>query len=239
MTMLRIQRIPWALSGVFFVALFGLGFIFANVLAPDPYPSPFGPPFGPSTDIARYFTNSRFQVQMMSFLYSLAAIMLLIFSVHVAAFVRQSGDATSVLSRLTLGGGIMAAVFTQLSALFLWVLARPVTVEEPALLGALHELAYLTGGPAHVLSFAPFIGASSITMWHRPVLARWLTWVGIAASVLSLLSVFALLWEPATLILPLGRVLAFVWIFTISVMLTLGRPSEAASRRQTSPRPVS
>ena len=133
----------------------------------------------------------------------------------------------------------MAAAFTQLSALFLWVLARPVTVEEPALLGALHDLAYLTGGPAHVLSFAPFIGASPIAMWHRPILFRWLTWVGIAASGLSLLSVFALLWEPATLFLPLGRMLAFVWIFSIGVMLTLGKLGEVRSGRQTSPRPVS
>lgn len=220
--MVSIQRNLWALSGVGFVALFGLGFLFSIVLSTEPFPSPFGPPFGPATDIERYFANNQAQVQMMSFLYSLAALLLLIFAVHISSIVRQVGDDTGAQSTLALSGGILASAFAQLSALFLWVLARPTMGEDPALLRTMHDLAYLTGGPAHVLAFVPFIGASSIAFLNKPIVPRWINWMGVAAAVVSLLSLTALLWVPATLLLPLGRGLAFGWIFFVSLALARG-----------------
>lgn len=228
----RIQRIGWA-TGAIVVALFGLGLLFASVLPPEPYPSPFGPPFGPSTEIERYFNSSRTQVRVMSFLYSVAAVMLIIFTSYLAALVRRTTNEAGVLFALTLGGGVTATAFLQLSALCLWVLARPETVEVNALLHTMHDLAYLTGGPAHVLSFAPFAGASSLALLKGTVLPRWIVWAGLATAVLSILSVAALLWEPATLILPLGRLFAFVWIFFISVVLTLRGTGAAETQMET------
>jgi hypothetical protein len=230
MNELKLQKIG-VLSGVIFVALFGVGFIFATVLVTEPYPSPFGPPFGFPTGIERYFTNNRTQVEAMSFVYSLAALALLCFAAVVARVVRWAEGEEGVLSGLALGGGVMAAAFALLTALFIWVLARPRTVEEPILLHAMHDLAYLAGGPAHVLALTPFVGASALAMLNKHIVPRWISWMGIAAAVLSLLSVTALLWESATLLLPLARVITFVWISAISLVLAFGEPIAESRRR--------
>jgi len=227
MTASRTERRPWALSGVLFVALFMAGLILSGVLGSETYPSPFGP----SAEIERYFTASRDAVRMLSFFHALAAIALVSFVAHLAAAVRRTGDETAVLSGLVLGGGVLAAAFMLLSALFSWVLARPATVETPALVRAIHDLAFLTGGPGHVLWFAAFVGASSVAALRTPILPGWIAWVGIVVAVISLLSVASLLLEPASYLLPLGRFSGFVWILAVSVVLARGRPLEAGVRR--------
>lgn len=226
------HRKLWAWSGLLFVALFGIGFLLSVVLSSEPYPSPFGSPYGFATEIESYFTNNQAQVHWMSFFYSLAALMLLTFAAGITTIVRETDPASVMLSTLALSGGNLSSVFILFSALSLWVLARPTTVENPVLLRTMHDLTYLTGGPAHVLAFAPFIGASSLVFWNKPVFPRWLNWMGIAAAVLSLVSVIAMLWVPATLLLPLGRVLTFGWIFFISLALLRGvqvEPGQHAS----------
>ena len=61
-------------------------------------------------------------------------------------------------------------------------------------------------------------------------LPRWVALVGLAAAAVSILSITALLWEPATLLLPLGRVLSYIWIV---VSLLLARvPCETESSRR-------
>jgi hypothetical protein len=230
----RIQRIPWALSGVLFVALFGVGFVFANVLSSAPYPNPFDTT---SAEVERYFTDNHTLVRGMSFSYSVAAIALLAFAAYVAMFVRRAADEIRSLSELALGGGMLAAAFLLLSALALWLLTRPTADDERGLIRALHDLAYIAGGPAHVISFAPFVGASSIAALKTRTLPRWIAWLGLGASALSLLSITALLWERAAYILPLARVLSFAWIFFVSLVLAAFWPRVADSSQQTS-RPV-
>ncbi len=218
------RRMAWALTGVGFVLFSGSGILFSTLLAPDPYPSPFGPPLGPQTDIARYFTEARPQVEAMSFVYTVAAALFICYAAFVSNVVRRAEDPTSPYPNLALSGGILAGSFWQLSALFLWVLARPATVEEPGLLRAMHDLTYLFGGPAHVLTLALFVGATSIALRDLATMPRWLVWTGIAAAAISLLGAFALLWDPATLLLPVGRGLALLWILALSGLLAL-RPS--------------
>jgi hypothetical protein len=130
---------------------------------------------------------------------------------------------------------MLSAAFLLLSALALWLLTRPAADEEPAVIRALHDLAYIAGGPAHIISFAPFVGASSIAALKTRTLPGWLGWLGIAAGALSLLSVTALLWEPAAYVLPLARVLSFAWIFFVSLVLAAIWPRATDSRAQTSP----
>lgn len=204
-----------ALSGVVFLALFAVGFGVSNLLASEPYPSPFDS----LEAIEGFVRDNRPELRLLAFLYSLAAVALLGFTASVAAFVRRTGEEARALSALALGGAVLAVAFLLLSALASWLLARPMTSEEPALLRTVHDLVYLAGGPAHVLAFAPFLGAGSIAARKAGALPGWLTVLGFGAAGASLLSVTALLWEPSTFILPLGRVLAFAWIFAVSLVL--------------------
>jgi hypothetical protein len=206
---------PWALSGVFFVALFIAGLLLSGMLAPAPYPLPGVS----SAEIVRYFSEGRIAVLMLGFLQGLSAISLFVFAACVAAFVRGTATGTRTLSGLTLGGGALAAAFLLLAALLSWVLALTVSEGGVALASTLHYLIFLAGGPAHVASLAPFVGAGSIAALRTKALPGWISWVGITAAASSLLCLLSLVWYPASIFIPLGRVLSFVWSVAVSVVL--------------------
>lgn len=219
MTNLRTHGMLAGASGVIFVALFGASFVVGNILAPYPFPSPFGS----AAKIERFVVESQTEVRVLSVLHSLAAIALLTFAAGIAAFVRREMDEHDALPGLALAGGVLVAAFLQLAALSEWILVRDATRETPALVRALHDLTYLAGGPAHVLAFAPFVGAGSIAGMRTRQLTGWIGWLGIATAALSLLAVVALLWEPATFLLPLARSLTFAWILVVSLTMARDR----------------
>jgi hypothetical protein len=216
----------WPLTGLGFVVAAGSGIVFSMVLPREPYPSPFGPPLGPQTDIARFFIEARPLVELMSFMYSVAGIFLICFVAYVAARAREARAGAA--GSLAMAGGLLAAGFWLLTAMLLWVLARPWTPEQPNLVRAFHDLTYLTGGPAHVLTLGLFAAASAPGLPGGDGAAGALRWVGVAGAAVSLVSVLGLLFDPATLLLPVGRGLVLVWIGGVSVWLAWSaRQSEA------------
>lgn len=220
----RLERLPWAAAGIAFLAFTTVGLAFATIFASGLYPSPFGPPYGPTTDVGDFFAANRQQVQVMSFAYAVGALALFAFVAYCAAMLATPGSGRrSPFPALALAGGTMAAGFWLLTALLLWVLAEPEVTRAPGVLQVVHDLAYLTGGPGHVLSLGLCIGAVSAALWTGDVLPRWVLWVGAAAAILSLLSVTALLWDPATFILPLGRGLSLLWILVTSLAILVVR----------------
>lgn len=216
----------WATSGWLFVALVIASLVINTALASAPYPSPFAP----VEEIERYFAANSGAVRASGFLGVLAATSLLAFVAFVASTLRAATGDDGPLPSLALGGGLLASGSFLLSGLLGWVLARAATVEAPAVLRALHELTFLAGGPAHVLSLGVFVGASSIATLGRSQLPRWLSWLGVAAASLSLMSAAALLWTPATVLLPLGRLLAAIWIIGIGIVLARRSPVTEAGR---------
>jgi hypothetical protein len=221
------QRVVWAASGLGFLAFTALGLLFATLFASAFYPSPFGPPFGPQTEVTAYFAANRPQVRAMSFAYALASLSLLGFVAYGAGMLADRTPARrSALPGLALGAGSLAAGFWLLTALLLWVLSRPAAAAAPGLVRVMHDLAYLSGGPAHVLALGVFLGAVAAALWSGSVLPRWIVWTGAAAAVFSLLAALSLLWEPASLLLPLGRGMGMLWVFATSVALLVGRSGE-------------
>jgi hypothetical protein len=210
----------WPLSGLAFVVAAGSGILFSMILPPEPYPSPFGAPLGPQTDVATFFREARPQVELMSFLYAIAGIFLIVFVAEIAGRIARTRDAQDArpLGALALGGGMLAAGFWLLSAMLLWVLARPWTPEQPNLVRAFHDLTYLVGGPAHVLTLGLFAAAGAVAL-PRDGIPSGIRWAGLGGALVALLSVVALLVDPATLLLPIGRGLIMLWIAGISVGL--------------------
>jgi hypothetical protein len=223
MTIWKRQGMIAAACGLGFLALFGVGFSALTLLASQFYPSPFGDP----APILRYFAENRTEVQVTSFFYAVAAVALLGFTAYLADLARRSAGEMGALPGLALGGGVLAAAFLMVSALSLWILGRPATAEDPALVRALHDLTYLAGGPAHVVAFAPFLAASSVADLRSRVLPGWIARLGLAAAVLSLPALLALVWEPASYVLPVARLLTYGWIFAVSLALAFGWPRGA------------
>jgi hypothetical protein len=185
--------------------------------------------------VLAYFTANRAQVRAMSFVFALAALALLIFVAYGSELFADTPLARrSGLQGLALGAGTLAAGFWLLAALLLWALSQPEATEASGLLRTLHNLVYVSGGPAHVLTLGVFLGAITAAQWNSSQLPRWITWAGAAAALFSVVSVLALLWEPASLLLPLGRGLSMLWIFLVSVALLLARSNEAGDARQQS-----
>jgi hypothetical protein len=234
--MMTTQRLVWAASGLGFLACSAAGLLLATVFSSGLYPSPFGPPFGPQTDVATYFAANRAQVRGMSFVFTLAALFLLVFVACSAEMLADRGPARrSPLPGLALAAGTLSAGFWLLNALLLWVLSRPTPAAEPALLTTAHELTYLAGGPAHVLFLGVFLGAVSAALWRSMLLPRWVAWTGAVAAAAVTPGVLVLLWEPASFLLPVGRGLGMLWILATSVALLVGRSGEAMAASESRP----
>jgi hypothetical protein len=224
-----VERLVWAASGLAFLALTALGLVAANVFSTAPYPSPFGPPFGFATEVSSYFMANPTQVRAMSLFYAAGALCLLAFVGYAAGRLADVTPAQrSALPWLAVGSGILGTGFWLMTALVLWVLAQPETAGDAALVRALHDFAYLTGGPAHVLTLGVFVGIVSIAAQRLDVLPRWLALGGQLAGLLGIVSLFVLVADFASLVLPIARSLALLWILAVSVTL-LRPPPELGS----------
>jgi len=216
------QRTPWALGGVLFAAFFIVGLVLGGVLASSPFPLPGAT----AAEVARYFTESGTAVLASGLFQILSAISLFVFAAPVATLVRRTEGGAGALPGLTLGGGALAAVFLLVSALLGWVLALTAGGLGLELVDTLRNLNFLTGGTLHVASLGLFVGAASISTLNARALPRWILWLGLAAAALSILSLASLLFFPASILIPLGRLLAFVWCIAMGIVLALGRRRE-------------
>ena len=204
-----------ALSGVLFAAFFIASLVLGGVLASTSLPMPSAP----AAEVARYYNDSRTAVLVASTLQALSAVSLIVFAGCVAAFVRRPAGETGVSPHMALGGGILAATSLLLSVCLSIALVPVAAGGNLGLIDTLRELNFLAGGPVHIPLLGLFVGAASIAALRAKALPRWIYWIGISAATLSLLSLTSLLWFPATLLLPLGRLLAFVWSVAVSFAL--------------------
>ena len=176
-------------------------------------------PGAPAAEVARYYNDSRMAVLIASSLQVLSAVSLIVFATCVAAFVRRPTGKPGMVSHIALAGGLLAATFLLLSVCLSVALVPVAAGGNLGLIDTLRELNFLTGGPVHVPLLGLFVGAASIAALRVKALPRWIYWIGISAATLSLLSLTSLLWFPATLLLPLGRLLVFVWTVAVSLVL--------------------
>jgi hypothetical protein len=218
MTVSRSWKYTWALSGVLFAAFFIVGVVLGGVLSASPLPLPGAP----AAEVARYYDESRTAALVAGFFQALSAISLFVFAATVAAFVRGIAGERVTLPRLTSGGGALAAVLLLVSALLSLALVPVATGDNLALVGALRDLNFLSGGTLHVASLGLFVGAASIAALGAKALPRWILWLGIVAAALSVLSLVSLVLYPASVLIPLGRLLDFVWSIAVGIVLALG-----------------
>lgn len=211
-----------ALSGVLFAAFFVTSLVLGSVLVPTPLPLPGAP----AIEVANYYNDSRTAVLMSGLFQVLSAISLFVFIIPVATFVRETTGERGALPGLTSAGGFLAATFLLVSALIGWVLALTAGGLELNLVGTLRSLNFLSGGVAHIASLGLFVGATSLAISRAQDLPRWIFWLGTLTAILSILSLASLVWFPANILLPLGRLLSFIWSITVGLVLALGQRRE-------------
>jgi hypothetical protein len=198
-------------SGLAFLGLLGVAFFFAAIRPSAMYPSPFWP----SSRIERFFAENSAAVRALGTVHTLIALSLLSFGTSATGLLREDAGESVPFFWAALGGVIVASAFFMLSAILVWALSRPAIAESPPLLRTVHDLAYLAGGPAHVLAVAVFLGANSFAIFATDVLPDWIAWLGIVGAGASGLAVVTMLWQPAAWMLPLARVLLAAWILSV------------------------
>jgi hypothetical protein len=139
----------------------------------------------------------------------------LVFAASSTALLHEEAGEKASYFWVALAGGVVAAAFILLTAILIWALARPATIASLPVVRALHDLAYLAGGPAHVLAVAVFLGASALAVFTTDVLSEWVAWLGLAGSAVSAATVLTMLWQPAVFVLPITRLLLAAWILSI------------------------
>lgn len=88
----------------------------------------------------------------------------------------------------------------------------------------LHQLAFVTGGVAHVVPLGLLVGALSLGALRHRLHARWLAVVGIVSAALSLASLLTLfVLGPVIALIPLGRFTAFFYLIVVGAWLISGR----------------
>jgi hypothetical protein len=213
------------------VVLFAVGLVFGDLLGSDNYPA-----LDASDDeIRRYFVDNETEVRALSFFHTLAALALLGFSAYLQAALRGDEAERTGLPALAFAGGVAAAVFLLLSAVFYRVLSEPSVAQDAALAHAMLVASYLAGGPAISVPMAFLIGATVPTALRGRLLPRWLGWFGIAAVSVSVASALSMLGPTNNSsaiygILLLAAVLGFAWLFSASLVLA-ARPRRAPPGR--------
>jgi hypothetical protein len=211
--------------GVVYTLLFLGSLIVTAIMTGGHFPSPFEAP-GTAQAFFREHANA---VRIAAFLQFGAAIPLGIFAATVASRLQFLGIKVAGVF-ITLFGGLAASLFAAISALLQWGLGDPGVASQPAMIRALHVLAFATGGVGFVVPLGLLMAAISVICWFTKFLPRWLVWLGLLLAVAAELSSLSLVFNPAAFLLPVARFLGFVWIIAAGFMLPRSRAETQRAR---------
>ncbi|MRH90262.1 hypothetical protein GFY24_22955 [Nocardia sp. SYP-A9097] len=122
------------------------------------------------------------------------------------------------LALTALGGGL-ATVFLLSSGTISWVLTVPEVTADPATVRALHTFAFLTGGPADVMTTGLLIAGITLSAIPQKVLPIWLIRAGLAIAFIAMLTTAALTFTAAAVALPIARFTGMVWLIIVGFRL--------------------
>jgi hypothetical protein len=206
------------LAGISLVLLIG-GLVLSGVLG-GTIPSPYGDP----VTIAEHFARYPDAVLATAVFLFASAVPLALYAATASARLRSLG-VTAPGATIALAGGTLAAAMLTLSALATWVLARPAVRVEVPLVRALHDLAFLSGGVAHVVFLGLLLAGVAVPGLLLGLLPRVVAAVGLAVALVAELATVSLFWEPATALVPIGRFGGLLWLVVAGALLPRSRRS--------------
>lgn len=158
-----------------------------------------------------------------------SSVPLAIYAATVTARLRQLG-VTAPGATIALAGGVLAAGVLALSGLFLWALSQPGVAVSTPLVRALHDMAFLTGGVAHVVFLGLLLAGVAVPGLILGLLPRPLAWAGLVVAAVAELATLSLLFPALSVLLPLARFPGLAWLVAAGFLLPQRRP-------RTTPRP--
>jgi hypothetical protein len=181
-------------------------------------------PFGSAASIQRYFVTHPGAAKASGTLAFASSVPLAIYAATASARLRQLG-VTAPGATIALAGGLLSASALSLSGLLQWTLSRPAVRGDAALVRALHDLSFLTGGPAHVVALGLLIAGIAVPSLFLGLLPRALAWAGLAIAGLAELSTVVLIWPSLAVLLPIARFPGLIWLVAAGFLLPRRRQS--------------
>jgi hypothetical protein len=180
-------------------------------------------PYAAGGDVRDYFAAQPDAALAAGVLAFASSVPLAIYAATANARLRQLG-VTAPGATIALAGGVLAAGALALSGLFLWVLSRPGVAVSTPVVRALHDLAFLTGGVAHVVFLGLLLAGVAVPGLILGLLPRPLAWAGLVVAAVAELSTLSLLVPALSVLLPLARFPGLAWLIAAGFLLPHRRP---------------
>ena len=194
-------------------------------MAGQTFPSPYADP----ELIRAYFAGGSPAATLGGVAVFASAVPLLIYAATASARLRGLG-VTAPGAVIALAGGVAAATLLALSGLLQWVLGRPAVITGEPVVRALHDLSFLTGGPAHVVFLGLLVAGIAVPGLLLGLLTRPLAIIGLVIALVAELATLALIWPQLSVLVPLGRFAGLLWLIVAGFRLPRRRRSPAPGR---------
>ncbi|WP_207569056.1 hypothetical protein [Mycobacterium decipiens] len=175
-------------------------------------------PYGPVAAVVAYIRAEPLALHVIATAVFTSAIPLAVYAAVAAARLRQL-SVTGSGAAIALVGGTLAAGALGLTGLLGWTLSRAEVSMDPALVRAIYFLAFLVGGPGHIVALGLLVAGMAVPALVRELLPRPLAWCGVAIAGLAELTTLVLAWPELGVILPIARVSALAWLVIAGALL--------------------
>jgi len=206
---------PLGLLASVFFALFVASIVAHFALTEGaPYPTPFRPLDELQAHYLRFADSARW-VAMLQFGASVPFGLCAVVMVSRMLFhrVRVAGVYIALL------GGLGASFFMGVSALAGWMLSQPGVADDLGALRIAQLFMFATGGVGHTTMLGLLLAGISVPALMFGLLPRWVCWLGLVVAAIAELSVLSLGFPQLSILLPLARFPAYLWLLAAAFML--------------------
>lgn len=179
-------------------------------------------PYGPAETVWRYVHSQPVALRVIAVAVFGSSVPLAVYAATASARLRQLG-VTAPAATTALAGGILAAGALALTGLVGWILSQPEIGVDVTLVRALYYLAFLAGGPAHIVALGLLLAGIAVPGLRVGLLPRALAWSGLAIAAVSELTTLVLIWPVLGVLLPVARVSGLLWLVLAGARLPLRR----------------
>lgn len=200
-----------------------LGGLAISVALAGVMPLPFDSAVGP------YIRTHAVAVQVGAVGVFASSVPLAIYAATASSRLRQLG-VTAPGATIALAGGILAAGALGMAGLLVWTMSRPEVSADTALTRALYFLVFLVGGPGHVVALGLLLAGMAVPSLILGLLPKAVAFSGLAIAAVAELTTLVLVWPGLSVLLPIARFPALVWLIVAGALLPLHRRSTAGAR---------
>ncbi|GAB1508104.1 DUF4386 family protein [Actinophytocola sp. KF-1] len=200
-----------------FLAMFILGAIINSFLSDGgTYPVPNDT----AEHVLQWRSDNGGSVRITGVAGALAGLAIIWHGAWLSAVVRER-TSNREASLVVFGGGIVAGAFMLIAGMLQWVVESPETLSDVPLMRAVDRMIYATSGPGSVVGFLLLVGGAGLALRRTGLVPVWFAWLGVAAGVVSLLSLILLLPEDGSAFgfVSLGRFPSLLWLLAAAVLL--------------------